>query len=57
VLERLGVTLHRAACRRVDPAAKRVELTTGESVTYDRLVIATGSRLHTELPGVDLAGV
>jgi NAD(P)H-nitrite reductase large subunit len=57
VLERLGVTLHRAACRALDPAAKRVELTTGEPVTYDRLVITTGSRLHTELPGVDLDGV
>jgi nitrite reductase (NADH) large subunit len=57
VLERLGVTLHRAACHRVDPAAKRVELTTGASVPYDRLVVTTGSRLHTELPGVELAGV
>jgi NAD(P)H-nitrite reductase large subunit len=57
VLERLGVTLHRAACRRVDPAAKRVELTTGGTVPYDRLVVTTGSRLHTELPGVELAGV
>jgi NAD(P)H-nitrite reductase large subunit len=57
VLERLGVSLHRAACRTVDPVAKRVELTIGERLTYDRLVIATGSRLHAELPGVDLAGV
>ncbi len=57
VLERLGVTLHRAPCRALDPAAKRAELTTGETVIYDRLVITTGSRLHTELPGVDLAGV
>jgi NAD(P)H-nitrite reductase large subunit len=57
VLERLGVHLHRAACRAVDPVAKRVELTTGGTVTYDRLVVTTGSRLHTELPGVELAGV
>lgn len=57
VLERLGVTLHRAACRAVDPAAERVELTNGTTLTYDRLVIATGSRLHAQLPGVDLAGV
>jgi NAD(P)H-nitrite reductase large subunit len=58
VLERLGVRLHSAAlCAAVDPAAKRVELTDGESITYDRLVIATGSRLHAEVPGVDLAGV
>ena len=57
VLERLGVNLHRAAARAVDPGAKRVELTTGETLSYDRLVITTGSRLHTELPGVDLPGV
>jgi NAD(P)H-nitrite reductase large subunit len=57
VLERLGVSLHRAACRSLDPAAKRVALTTGGSVPYDRLVVTTGSRLHTELPGVELAGV
>jgi NAD(P)H-nitrite reductase large subunit len=57
VLERFGVHLHRAACRAIDPATKRVALTTGETVAYDRLVITTGSRLHTELPGVDLVGV
>ena len=57
VLEQLGVTLHGAACRALHPAAKSVELTNGATVAYDRLVIATGSRLHTELPGVDLAGV
>jgi NAD(P)H-nitrite reductase large subunit len=57
VLERLGVSLHRAAARGLDPVAKRVELTTGETISYDRLVISTGSRLHTELPGVDLPGV
>lgn len=58
VLERLGVTLHGAApCRSIDPAAKHVALENGESIPYDRLVIATGSRLHAEVPGVDLAGV
>jgi NAD(P)H-nitrite reductase large subunit len=57
VLERFAVTLHEADCRSIDPAVRRVELTTGEALTYDRLVIATGSRLHTELPGVELPGV
>jgi len=57
VLERLGATHHRAACRSVDPAARRVELTSGATLDYNRLVIATGSRLHAEVPGVELAGV
>ncbi len=57
VLERLAVTRHRAACRSVDAAARRVVLSSGATLPYDRLVIATGSRLHAELPGVDLAGI
>jgi NAD(P)H-nitrite reductase large subunit len=57
VLERLGVTHHRAACRSVDAAARRVVLSSGATLAYDRLVIATGSRLHAELPGVELAGI
>lgn len=58
VLERLGVTLHDAApCRAVDPVAKRIDLANDESIEYDRLVVTTGSRLHAELPGVELSGV
>ena len=57
VLERLQLTHHRAACSSVDAAARRVQLTNGATLPYDRLVIATGSRLHAEVPGVDLAGV
>jgi NAD(P)H-nitrite reductase large subunit len=58
VLDRLGVQLHGAApCRAVDPAARTVVLANDETLPYDRLVVATGSRLHTELPGVDLAGI
>ena len=57
VLERLEVTRHHAACSSVDAAARRVQLTNGATLPYDRLVIATGSRLHAEVPGVDLAGV
>jgi NAD(P)H-nitrite reductase large subunit len=57
VLERLAVTHHRAACRSVDAAARRVMLSSGATLPYDRLVTATGSRLHAELPGVDLAGI
>ena len=41
----------------VDPAAHRLRLENGESLAYDRLVIATGSRLYAPLPGADLPGV
>src|SRR3990170_6320481 len=41
----------------VDPKARRIELHTGSSLEYDRLVIATGSRLYATLEGVDLPGV
>jgi NAD(P)H-nitrite reductase large subunit len=57
VLERLGVTHHAGACRSVDPIARSVRLDNGSELSYDRLVIATGSRLHAQVPGVDKAGV
>lgn len=41
----------------VDPAARRLFLENGASLEYDRLVIATGSRLYAPLQGVDLPGV
>jgi NAD(P)H-nitrite reductase large subunit len=41
----------------VDPAAHRLRLENGESLDYDRLVIATGSGLYAPLPGADLPGV
>ena len=57
VLERLGVTSHGGACRSVDPIARSVQLDDGSELPYDRLVIATGSRLHAQVPGVELEGV
>jgi nitrite reductase (NADH) large subunit len=41
----------------VDPAAHHLRLENGESLAYDSLVIATGSRLYAPLPGADLPGV
>jgi 3-phenylpropionate/trans-cinnamate dioxygenase ferredoxin reductase subunit len=44
--------------KRIDPASRLVELEGGESVAYDRLLIATGGRnrrLH--VPGHDLEGI
>lgn len=58
VVDRLRVTHHRdRAVRWVDPVDRRVGLAGGEAIDYDRLVIATGARLHAPLPGVDLPGV
>ncbi|HKT56401.1 MAG TPA: FAD-dependent oxidoreductase [Microbacterium sp.] len=42
----------------IDPSAHRVELGAGESVAYDSLLLATGSRpRQLPLPGADLQGV
>ncbi len=42
----------------IDRAAKKVTLSDGEPVTYDHLIIATGSRVRRlSLPGSDLAGI
>jgi NAD(P)H-nitrite reductase large subunit len=57
VLDRLRVVHRRgAAVRAVRPAERQV-VTEGATLGYDRLVIATGSRLHAPLPGVDLPGI
>ena len=46
------------AARRIDPAERRVELATGESVRYDKLLIATGVRnRRPPIPGLDLQNV
>ena len=43
---------------RIDRRARQVELASGESVPYDRLILATGARQRElRVPGVDLAGV
>ena len=42
----------------LDPAARRVELDTGEALSYDRLLLATGSSARRlPVPGADLEGV
>jgi NADPH-dependent 2,4-dienoyl-CoA reductase/sulfur reductase-like enzyme len=42
----------------LDPAGHRVELATGESLTYDKLLLATGSSARRlPVPGADLEGV
>jgi 3-phenylpropionate/trans-cinnamate dioxygenase ferredoxin reductase subunit len=50
---RLGVR-----AKRVDPAAKMVELENGEHIPYDKVLIATGVRNRKlPIPGADLPGV
>jgi 3-phenylpropionate/trans-cinnamate dioxygenase ferredoxin reductase subunit len=46
------------AATRIDPAERTVELTGGESVRYDKLLIATGVRnRRPPIPGLDLGNV
>jgi nitrite reductase (NADH) large subunit len=41
----------------IDPEGHRVILQDGTALGYDRLVIATGSRLYAPLEGIDLPGI
>src|SRR5690606_39986331 len=42
----------------IDPAARRVTLSDGVTLSYDQLLLATGSRVrHLKVPGHDLKGV
>ncbi len=54
-----GITLYKGvAVTKIDPAAKTVTSAIGETVPYDKLIIATGSRpIIIPVPGVNLPGV
>ncbi|TRZ57552.1 MAG: NAD(P)/FAD-dependent oxidoreductase [Rhodocyclaceae bacterium] len=55
---RLKIRLVNSRAEKIDDAAKNVKLANGETLSYDRLLIATGSHpLHPPLPGMDLPGV
>lgn len=55
--DRLRIQLVQAKARGVDTAARTVDLG-GRSLSYDRLLIATGSRPSQErIPGIELPGV
>jgi nitrite reductase (NADH) large subunit len=41
----------------IEPEAHRIRLASGESMAYQRLVIATGARLYAPIAGADLPGV
>jgi 3-phenylpropionate/trans-cinnamate dioxygenase ferredoxin reductase component len=47
-----------ARVEEIEPAARRVRLRDGRTLAYDRLLLATGSRVRAlEVPGADLPGV
>jgi len=56
--ERLGIRLVQARAENVDAKARSVRLSTGDALSYDRLLIATGSHpLRPNVPGIDLPNV
>ena len=58
VAQRLGIDERRGVTvTQLDTASKRVTLDDGNTLRYDALLIASGSRLHAPMPGVDLDGV
>lgn len=53
-----GITLRQAAVRRVDTSTRSVTLSDGSTLTYDRLLLATGSSpADPPIPGIDSPGV
>jgi NAD(P)H-nitrite reductase large subunit len=58
VCERLGLDFRRGVgVRRLDGKARRFELDNGGVESYDRAVIASGSRLYAPVAGSELAGI
>jgi NAD(P)H-nitrite reductase large subunit len=56
--ERLGIALKAGRARSVDTKARAVKLESGESLAYDRLLIATGATPNRPpIPGIELPGV
>lgn len=58
VCDRLGIDYRvGSTVTSVDPTRHLVRLADGSDVPYDRLLIASGSRLHAPVPGSELRGV
>lgn len=54
----LGITYKTGTAERVDPVTKKVALAGGETIAYDKLLLATGaSPIIPPIPGADLEGV
>jgi len=55
---RLKIRLVNSRAEKIDDAAKSVKFANGDSLSYDRLLIATGSHpVHPPVTGMDLPGV
>jgi nitrite reductase (NADH) large subunit len=58
VAERLGLDYRAGvAVDSIDSGARRITFSEGDPIDYDKLVVASGSRLHAPIPGWDLPGV
>ncbi len=56
--KQLGIDYRKGAeVQRIEPEAHRLRLKDGRTIKYDRLVIATGSRLYAPIAGSDMPGV
>ncbi len=56
--EGLGITLRQGKASSINPGANTLTLDGGDTLKYDRLLIATGARpTRPPIPGMDLAGI
>ncbi len=56
--EKMGITVRHARVSSVDTSAKSVALLGGDSLSYDKLLVATGATaVKPPVPGIDLEGV
>lgn len=56
--QQLGITVQHDTVAAVQPAEKQLELASGGRLSYDKLLLATGSRaLLPPVPGIELPGV
>ncbi len=56
--DKLGITYRVGRCGGIDPVGHKIHLTGGDSVSYDKLLIATGaSPIIPRMPGANLPGV
>ncbi|MDW7728602.1 MAG: FAD-dependent oxidoreductase [Bacillota bacterium] len=56
--EKLGIDYRsNSSVRKINPATKAVELANGETINYDKLLLAAGARLYSPLKGSDKKGI
>ncbi len=56
--ERLAIEMRRQKVEKVEGQGKRLQLANGETLAFDKLLIASGSRpIKPPIPGIDLPGI